>query len=77
MYLLPGLETIMNHTAGNTKPIFVNGFPLASCLQDISDTVQGSAVTRSWASRTTFLGRFGKVLLDSAPQLTWQALESS
>lgn len=68
--LLPGLETIMNHTTRNTKPVFVNGFPLAPRPQDIPDAVQCSLITRPGASWPTLLGRFGKVLLDSTPQLT-------
>ena len=61
----------MNHTARNTKPVFVNGFPLASCPKNVPDAIQYSPITHSWASWTTFFGRFGQVLLHSAPELAW------
>ena len=67
---LPGLETIMNHTARNAKPVFVNGLPLTSCPQDVPDTAQYGSIVCPWASWTTLLGRFGQVLFDSAPEAT-------
>ena len=71
---LPGLEAIMNDTARNAKPVFVNGLPLTSCPQDVPDAVQYGLIVCPGASWTTFLGWFGKMLLDSAPKTTWHAV---
>jgi hypothetical protein len=61
----------MNHTARHTKPVFVNCFPLASGPQNVPDAIQCSPVTYLWTTPTAFLGRFGQMLLHSAPQLAW------
>jgi hypothetical protein len=67
--LLPGLETLMNHATGDTKPISVNSFPLTACPQDVPDAVECSPITGPWTSSPTLSGSLRKVFLHSAPQL--------
>lgn len=69
--LLPGLETFMEHTAGNTKPISVYRFPLTSCPEHIPDAIDNSAVVCTRSTGPAPLGSFGKILLDTAPQGAW------
>ena len=70
---LPGLETIMNDTARNAKPVSVDGLPLTSCPQNVPDAGQYGSIVCPWASWTTLLGWFGKMLLDPAPESTWHS----
>ena len=65
---LPGLETFMNDTTRNAKPVSVDRLPLAACPQNVPDAVQHGAIVYPRTSRTSFLGLFGKMLLHSAPQ---------
>jgi hypothetical protein len=69
--LLPGLEPFMQHTAGNSKPIPVYRFPLTACPQHIPDAIDDSSVVCTRSAGTSFLGRFGKILLDTPPQRPW------
>jgi hypothetical protein len=65
---LPSLETLMNDTARNTKPVSVNGFPLATGPQNVPDAIQYGTIVSTGTSWTTVLCLFGQVLLHSAPQ---------
>jgi hypothetical protein len=67
---LPGLEALVQHTAGNTEPVTVNGFPLSADPQHVPDAVQHSAPIGAWSSWPTLalVWRFGQQRLEFAPQ---------
>ena len=69
--LLPGLESLVQHAARNTKPVSVDGFPLATSPQHVPDAVDDRPVVGTWPSRSWFLGWLGQVSLDSAPEWAW------
>ena len=66
--LLPGLKPLMQHTAGDAKPVFVNSFPLATRPQHIPDAVQYSMIIGWWAASSAFLGLLGKQFFNPFPQ---------
>lgn len=64
---LPGLESLMQHTAGDTKPVKMDSLPLAAGPQDVPDAVQHGPIANP---RPTRLGlpRVGRQLtLDQPP----------
>lgn len=66
---LPGLKAFMQDTAGDTEPIFVNGFPLAARPEDIPEAIQDCMIGFAGPSRTRKTGLFGKVLFGNPPKL--------
>jgi hypothetical protein len=58
----------MKDTARNTKPVSMNGFPLAARPQNVPNAIQYGTIVCTGPSWTTVLWLFGKVLLHSAPQ---------
>jgi hypothetical protein len=75
--LLPSLKPIMQYTARDTKPVFVDSLPLAACPQDIPNAVQDGVLIYSGASRATVSWRFRQKLLDPTPQAAWDSEESN
>jgi len=71
--LAPGLKTFMQHATGNTKPMGVQRFPLATGPQNKPNAIQHGTVGFARAARTGFLNLFGKVLFCDAPHWTWHA----
>lgn len=71
--LLPGLESLVQHAARNTKPVSVDGFPLATSPQHIPNAVDDRPVVSTWPSRPWFLGWLGQVSLDTAPEWAWNS----
>jgi hypothetical protein len=71
--LLPGLETLMQNTAGNTEPIAMDSLPLTTCPQDIPEAIDNCSILDTRTSWPAFLRRFGKMLFDPTPQGTWNA----
>jgi hypothetical protein len=69
--LLPGLKSLMQNTARNTKPGAINGFPLASSPQNKPQTVHHGPIRLSAASCSGLPFLFGKVLFGNSPQRTW------
>ncbi len=72
--LLPRLETVMQGTAANSKPILVNRFPLTARPQDIPDAIQDISIVRWWSPSATLPGWLGKHLSDLPPQRVWHAI---
>ena len=64
----PGLEAVVDDTAGDAKPGAMHGFPLAARPQDVPDTVDNRAGIGRRASRATVCWWFGQQALDFAPQ---------
>jgi hypothetical protein len=66
--MLPRLEPFMQNTSGDTEPIAMDGFPLAACPQNVPEAVDDCPIVSSWSPWPPFLGRFGQMLFDTAPQ---------
>ena len=71
--LLPGLEALMQDTAGNAEPIAVDRFPLAACPQNVPEAVDDSPIVGTRTPWPSFFARFGQMLFDSTPQGTWDS----
>jgi hypothetical protein len=71
--LLPGLKAFMQDTARSAKPLWLDGFPLATRPQDIPDAIHDGSVglPRTTWSRLAFL--VGKVLFGNSPHLSWHS----
>ena len=69
--LLPRLEPFMQDTAGDAEPISMDCFPLAACPQNVPEAVDDCPIVSPRSPWPSFLGRFGQVLFDAAPQGTW------
>jgi hypothetical protein len=69
--LLPRLESLVQHTAGDAEPLSVNGFPLATSPQHIPDAINNSSVVGTRSARSGLHWRFGQIYLDAPPQRTW------
>ena len=63
----------MQNAAGNTKPIAVNGFPLAARPQNVPNPIDDRPIISSWSPWASFLGWFRQMFLDSTPQWAWDA----
>lgn len=57
--LLPCLEPLMQDAAGDTKPCFVNRFPLASCPQNVPEAIDNGAIINARSTGGTLLGLLG------------------
>ena len=66
--LLPCLEPFVQDTAGNTKPIPMDCLPLATRPQDVPEAIDDGPIVSPWTPWASFLGRFGQMLFDAAPQ---------
>ena len=66
--LLPRLEPFMQNTARDAKPIAMDGFPLAARPQNVPEAVDDCPIVSSRSPWPAFLGRFGQMLFDAAPQ---------
>ena len=66
--LLPSLEPLMQNTAGNTEPIAMDCFPLATCPQNVPEAIDNRPIVNPWTPWPTLLKRFGQMLFDSTPQ---------
>jgi hypothetical protein len=64
----PSLETLVNHTAGHTKPVLVNRFPLTACPQHIPNAIQRGSIISAGPSWANLLWLRWKELLDRFPQ---------
>src|SRR5215211_8236679 len=71
---LPGLKPLMQHTAGNTKPFFFNGFPLATGPQNMPDAIHYIPVRHRWTTGSNFFGSLGQVLFQQFPKLAWHSV---
>lgn len=71
--LLPSLEPFMQDAAGNTKPIFVNCFPLTACPQDVPEAIDDGSIVGTRSSWTSPFGWLGQMLLDATPQGAWDS----
>jgi hypothetical protein len=67
--LLPGLKAFVQNTAGDTEPIFMNGFPLAARPQDVPQAIHHGVVGFPGSAWTRRTGLFGKVLFGDPPKL--------
>jgi hypothetical protein len=68
--LLPRLESLVKHTAGDAEPLSVNGFPLATRPQHVPDAIDDSPVVGTRSARSRLLWRFGQMYFDAPPQRT-------
>ena len=66
--LLPRLESLVQHTAGDAEPLTVNGFPLATSPQHVPDAINDSPVVGTRPARSRLLWRFGQMYFDAPPQ---------
>ena len=69
--LLPRLESLVQHTAGDAEPLSMNGFPLASSPQHVPDAIDDSPVVGTRSARSGLLWRFGQMYFDAPPQRAW------
>jgi hypothetical protein len=66
--LLPGLEPLVQDTAGNTEPIAMDCFPLAACPQNVPEAIDNCPIVSSGAAWSASLARFGQMFFDATPQ---------
>ncbi len=66
--LLPCLEPLVQDTARNVEPIAVDGFPLAACPQNVPEPIDDGPIISGRSPWPAFLGRFGQMIFDAAPQ---------
>ena len=69
--LLPRLESFMQNTTGNAKPIFVDSFPLTTRPQNIPESIDDGTIVCTRSSRPSLFGRLRQMLFDSTPQRAW------
>jgi hypothetical protein len=69
--LLPGLESLVQHTTGDAEPLSVNGFPLATSPQHVPDAIDDSPVVGPRPARSRLLWRFGQMYFDAPPKRAW------
>ena len=69
--LLPRLEPFMQDTARDAEPISMDSFPLAACPQNVPEPIDDRPIVSPWTPWPPFLGRFGQMLFDAAPQWAW------
>jgi hypothetical protein len=60
----------MQRRAAHAKPVFMNGFPLATRPQDKADTIQDRTVIRTWASSLRNTVEFFRFSLESPSTLS-------
>jgi hypothetical protein len=67
---LPGLETLVQDTAGDTEPFPMDGLPLTACPQDVPDAVDNGSIVSTWSADPPLLRLLRQVPLDTSPQWT-------
>src|SRR5215211_3972808 len=55
--LLPSLKPLMQHAAGNPKPFFFDGFPLAACPQNMPDAIHDIPIQHPWMTASRIFCR--------------------
>lgn len=66
--LLPGLEPFVQDTAGNTEPISMDCFPLATSPQNVPEAVDDCPIVSTRSPWPASLGWFGQMFFDATPQ---------
>ena len=70
-FALPGLKPLMQHTAGDTKPIPMYRFPLTACPQHILNLIEDTMVVYTGPPTLLLLRWLRKFALENAPQISW------
>ena len=69
--LLPRLESLVQHTAGDAEPFSVNSFPLATSPQHVPDAIDDGSVVGTRPARSRLLCWLGQMYFDAPPQWAW------